>query len=93
MSISEEGRRYLVHGRVHGVGFRYFVERRAGQLGLRGYVMNRADGTVEVLAAGPAGKLRQLAVLLAEGPRLARVERVEESPVEPEATTGFRVRY
>ena len=49
-----EARRFLVRGRVQGVGFRWFVEREAHILGIAGWVRNNADGSVEVLAMGRA---------------------------------------
>jgi acylphosphatase len=67
----------VVHGDVQGVGFRYFVQRKAQQLGLRGWVRNNDDGTVEVVAEGERGALEQLKRALDEGPRMARVDRVD----------------
>ena len=67
----------VVHGDVQGVGFRYFVQRRADQLGLRGWVRNNDDGTVEVVAEGNRRELEQLKRALDEGPRMARVDRVD----------------
>jgi acylphosphatase len=67
----------IVHGDVQGVGFRYFVQRRAHQLGLRGWVRNNDDGTVELVAEGTRRQLEELKRTLQEGPRLARVDRVE----------------
>jgi acylphosphatase len=67
----------VVHGDVQGVGFRYFVQRRAQQLGLTGWVRNNDDGTVELVAEGGADQLEQLKRALQEGPRMARVSRVE----------------
>lgn len=67
----------VIRGDVQGVGFRYFVQRRADQLGLRGWVRNNDDGTVEVLAEGQRPDLEQLKHALEEGPRMARVERVD----------------
>lgn len=72
-------RKYEISGRVQGVGFRFFVERWANQLGLRGYVKNRGDGSVEVYAIGEAEALEELKLQLAEGPRSARVNSLEES--------------
>ncbi len=76
-------RRFVVRGRVQGVGFRYFVEKQAQQLGLRGYAKNLSDGTVEVVAAGPPQAIDTLAGLLHQGPRLAIVTGVQqaESPM------------
>ena len=67
----------VVHGDVQGVGYRYFVQRKAQQLGLQGWVRNNDDGTVELVAEGSREQLEQLKRALEEGPRLARVDRVE----------------
>lgn len=67
----------IVRGDVQGVGFRYFVQRRADQLGLRGWVRNNDDGTVEVVAEGQRPQLEELKRALEQGPRMARVDRVD----------------
>jgi acylphosphatase len=67
----------VVRGDVQGVGFRYFVQRRAQQLGLNGWVRNNDDGTVELVAEGKREELEQLKRALQEGPRMARVDRVD----------------
>jgi len=67
----------VVRGDVQGVGFRYFVQREARQLGLHGWVRNNDDGTVELVAEGPREALEELKRLAQEGPRSARVERVD----------------
>jgi len=72
-------RRYVVTGRVQGVGFRWFVEREAAQLSIKGWVRNREDGSVEIMATGTAEQLRSLRAKLNEGPRAARVDMVQES--------------
>ena len=79
MAEAIEARRYLVRGRVQGVGFRWFVEREAHILGLAGWVRNNADGAVEVLAQGTREQLSRLCDRLRQGPRAARVDDVEES--------------
>ncbi len=76
-------RRYLVRGRVQGVGFRWFVEREAQTLGLSGWVRNNFDGSVEVLAMGSREQLASLRRRLQEGPRAARVDSVEEHEAQP----------
>jgi acylphosphatase len=83
-------RRFLVSGRVQGVGFRAFVVEAARGLGLAGWVRNLADGRVEALAEGEDAALDRLAAALARGPLLARVDRVEEQQAAPEGRTGFR---
>ena len=87
-----EARRFLVRGRVQGVGFRWFVEREAHVLGISGWVRNNPDGSVEVLAMGSREQLLGLKSRLREGPRAARVDDVEEAEAKPVAgLTTFRI--
>ena len=87
-----EARRFLVRGRVQGVGFRWFVEREAHVLGIAGWVRNNVDGSVEVLAMGSREQLLGLSSRLREGPRAARVDDVEEAEAKPVAgLTTFRI--
>ena len=73
-------RRWLVSGRVQGVGFRWFVRQHAAELGLVGTVRNLADGRVEVVAGGATDSLTRLARLLASGPPGAAVQDVVGEP-------------
>ena len=66
-----QARRFLVRGRVQGVGFRWFVEREAHILQIAGWVRNNPDGSVEVLAHGTRDQLAGLRSRLQEGPRAA----------------------
>ena len=85
-------RRFLVRGRVQGVGFRWFVEREAHILQIAGWVRNNSDGTVEVLAMGTRDQLSGLRSRLREGPRAARVDDVEEHDAEPvKGLNSFRI--
>ena len=76
-------RRYLVTGRVQGVGFRWFVEREARLIGVVGWVRNRDDGAVEVLASGTNTQLGSLYDRLREGPRAARIDQVQVEDAAP----------
>jgi acylphosphatase len=82
--------RFVVRGRVQGVGFRWFVWREAERLGLAGVVRNLSDGTVEVLVGGPDVALAELERELARGPSGARVERVEKTELPREVTLPNR---
>ena len=85
-------RRFIVRGRVQGVGFRWFVEREAHLLGISGWVRNNADATVEVLAMGTRDQLSGMRSRLQQGPRASRVDDVEEFDVKPiEGLTSFRI--
>ena len=72
-------KKFLITGRVQGVGYRYFAERWASHFGICGYVKNLWDGNVEVYAIGEAIALEELKRQLAEGPRSARVAAIDES--------------
>jgi acylphosphatase len=76
-------RRYVVRGRVQGVGFRWFVEREAHMQGIAGWVRNNSDGGVEVLAIGTRDQLLGFRSRLRQGPRAARVDDVEEFEATP----------
>ena len=80
---ADAGYRFLVHGRVQGVGFRWFVEREARTLGISGWVRNTPDGCVEVLAMGSREQLSTLLARLQAGPRAARVDAVDEVAAQP----------
>ena len=85
-------RRFLVRGRVQGVGFRWFVEREAHVLAVAGWVRNNHDGSVEILAQGTRDQLSGLHSRLSEGPRAARVDAVEVSEASPVAgLSSFRI--
>ncbi len=86
-------RRYVVSGKVQGVGYRYFTLRVARELKLVGWVRNLADGTVEVLATGPATKLKRFDAELRIGPPRAEVRTVhiEEAPADAKLE-GFHIR-
>ena len=86
-------RRYLVRGRVQGVGFRWFVEREAHILQIAGWVRNNPDSTVEVFAQGTREQLAGLHSRLREGPRAARIDEVEISDAEPvTGLSSFQIR-
>jgi acylphosphatase len=78
-----QARRFVVRGRVQGVGFRWFVEREAHILKIAGWVRNNADSTVEVFAQGTFEQLAGLHSRLHEGPRAARVDNVVAIDAEP----------
>ncbi len=88
----DTAKRYVVRGRVQGVGYRYFVEKHAQRMGLRGYAKNLDDGTVEVIAAGGLPALQELEGLLRKGPRLALVYGVEAHEAPLGDYSQFRVR-
>ena len=47
-------RRFVISGRVQGVGFRWFAKDAAAREGVTGWVRNLSDGRVEALIEGDA---------------------------------------
>lgn len=86
-----EARRYLVSGRVQGVGFRAATRAEALALDLAGHARNLRDGRVEVLAEGELPALETLARWLRQGPPLSSVEQLEESVVPLTGYRGFLI--
>ena len=76
-------RRFIVRGRVQGVGSRYFAVRAARRAGVNGSVRNLGDGTVEAIAEGPAEAIAEFRAALERGPSYAHVERVDEMEMPP----------
>jgi acylphosphatase len=86
-------RRFIVSGRVQGVGFRYFALDAARRDGLQGYVTNRDDGSVEAVAEGEPEALERFERALRRGPSRSRVEHVMVDELTPQMqNTGFDIR-
>jgi len=86
-------RRFLVSGRVQGVGFRFFIEDAARYEGLTGWVRNLPDGRVEAFVEGDAEAVDRLEGKLHRGPGGARVHGVEVHEEPPTGARGeFRIR-
>ncbi|HEX6924014.1 MAG TPA: acylphosphatase [Longimicrobiaceae bacterium] len=85
--------RFLIHGRVQGVGFRWWARQEANALGISGFVRNRRDGVVEVVARGTVDALDDFASRLRRGPPAARVDRLEREPADVAPTGGFEIAH
>jgi acylphosphatase len=85
-------RRFIVSGRVQGVGFRYFAIRAARQAGVVGTVRNLPDGNVEAIAEGSPAAVAEFRGALETGPSYAHVARVDEIETTPSGCyTAFEV--
>ena len=86
-------RRYLVSGRVQGVGFRFFAQATAVREGLHGWVQNLPDGRVEIEAEGEAEALERFEHHIGHGPPAARVGHVDVTDEGAKGRdTGFHIR-
>lgn len=79
-----QARKYILKGRVQGVGFRYFACRQADALGVCGWVRNLPNGDVEVHAEGDETVLSALEDRLQEGPFAGTVDELnrDQAPVQ-----------
>jgi len=86
------GKRFLVAGRVQGVGFRFFARDAARREGITGSVQNLDDGRVEVVACGEGEAMTRFEIALRCGPIGARVDDVFVEPGPPGTSTpDFRI--
>ncbi|HEU0248963.1 MAG TPA: acylphosphatase [Gaiellaceae bacterium] len=84
-------RRVIVHGFVQGVFFRDSVRRHAVTAGVTGWVRNNRNGTVEAVFEGEDVAVERLVEFCRDGPRGARVDRVEVEIEEPEGLQRFLI--
>ena len=84
-------KRFVVYGRVQGVGFRYFTWKEAERIGIKGTIRNCVDGSVEIVAEGNDEQLQGFYNWLKVGPRTASVERVLEENIENKRYPDFSI--
>jgi acylphosphatase len=83
-------RRFLVSGRVQGVGFRFFAADHARRENLSGSVRNLDDGRVEAVVEGEAESVERFERALRRGPSQSRVEHISVESIGPSGrSTGF----
>jgi acylphosphatase len=76
-------RRFLIGGRVQGVGFRMFAADRASREGVNGYARNLPDGRVEAFVEGEQESVHRMEMALRRGPSHAEVDSFEVEIVDP----------
>lgn len=84
-------RRFVVEGRVQGVGFRWATWETASRLGVAGWVRNRPDGAVEGWVEGDDGAVDAMVDWLGEGPMGASVDRLTAEEASPAGHAGFEI--
>jgi acylphosphatase len=84
-------RRFVISGRVQGVGFRWFAHDAAAREGVTGWVRNLADGRVEALVEGEEEAVARMERALRSGPRGARVHDVFVDDQEPGGYRTFTI--
>jgi len=82
--MAETARHIIFTGRVQGVGFRFVAFRAASRCQLTGWVRNCDDGSVEMIAQGPADGvadcIRDIQQSFAGYIRETKIEQVSPDP-------------
>ncbi len=83
--MSQIAKHIVFIGRVQGVGFRFTAFHSANIYKLTGFVRNCPDGTVEMLAQGPADKITACLRDIEESfPGYVRETKIDEIPIDPQ---------
>jgi len=86
-------RRFVIAGRVQGVGFRWFAHDAAAREGVDGWVRNLPDGRVEAEVEGEIEAVDRVEAALRRGPAASRVDHVQVEERPPLGRpTGFSIR-
>jgi acylphosphatase len=88
----QTARRFVVSGRVQGVGYRAFAQHAARGIGVTGWARNLADGNVEVHANGTENQLDDFEARLRQGPRWGEVRTVAATEAAVLDASGFEIR-
>ncbi|MCC6208612.1 MAG: carbamoyltransferase HypF [Gammaproteobacteria bacterium] len=85
-------RRWLIGGRVQGVGYRPFIYRLAARFEIEGWVRNEY-GAVEIFAQGPQSRLASFGeTLMREAPPLAQPRLISTTETGVQPMHGFTIR-
>ena len=81
--------RYRIEGRIEPQSYLAFVADRANWLDIDGWARMRADGAVEMVAAGPEALVGALEMACTLGPLDALVDRIEAVEETGTVSSGF----
>ena len=84
-------RRYIVRGRVQGVGFRYATAQKARKNNLTGWVKNLPSGEVETVVQGEEQMIKDFENWLWRGPEYSRVTAVESKTPPDQIFESFKI--
>ncbi len=87
-------RRYVISGKVQGVGYRQFACDTARLMHIAGWVRNLPSGEVEAEAQADAQQLADYERRLRQGPALARVDNLAVQDLPDQVTDAklFEIR-
>lgn len=83
--------KFIIRGKVQGIGFRFSCMEAAYRYSIKGYVRNRSDGSVSVEAEGTDEMLKLFREWCHKGPLWAKVTEVEEAAGTPKDYRSFEI--
>ena len=86
-------KKFLITGRVQGVGFRFTVLEKAKDFSLHGFVENQLDGSVLIIASGTDGNLTQLEHWLKSTHTPGHIDNILVTEYPDEDFRSFSIRY
>ncbi|MAF91264.1 MAG: acylphosphatase [Bdellovibrionota bacterium] len=85
-------KRFIIEGKVQGVGCRVGIETYCKQAELTGFVRNLNSGRVECQVDVKEDEIQSFVEFLSSGPSYSRVDRLMEvAPKETEIYNDFRI--
>lgn len=83
--------RFLIEGRVQGVGYRDWCRKEATRRGLTGTVRNLPDGRVEAVIVGDSPATDAMLAACREGPAAASVTAIGLEPADDPNVSTFLI--
>lgn len=90
--MSQKSVHVIIEGRVQGVWYRGWTVEQAQELGLTGWVRNLKNGNVEAVFYGDPQKVDEILERCWQGPPLARVDGVVQTPASTPENNTFEQR-
>lgn len=84
-------KKYIVYGRVQGIGFRYFVYELATKLRFNGSVKNLSDGSVEVVI--DSSRQEEILKEIKKGNFFSHVDEIKEIETLETTYEDFKILY
>lgn len=84
-------KKYIISGRVQGVGFRYFIYELATKLRFNGRVKNLFDGSVEVVI--DSGRQEEILEEIKKGNFFSHVDEIKEIETLETSYENFKILY
>ncbi|WP_163468790.1 acylphosphatase [Fusobacterium sp. IOR10] len=85
--------KYIVRGRVQGVGYRFYVGLRLKKLGARGYVKNLSNKDVEIILQIEGENLLTAEKYIKNGSPIGKVHEIKKSILQMEEYPSFNLKY